>query len=245
MYTLMCIYIFVPAIIRFRLLVGEKCFDRISIVIFISSIISDITSSHSIQYTPDSVYRYVGFFLMGYVIYKHCNKRNKTGVFLLLVWIINVAVMSYINYLKYSGTSLPLFCNGIFLLLKVLMPLLLFYAFSFIICYAHLTWLIKLSFLIYLFHAGVRDIIIRLSNKFLGEDTVLFLFPVPLNAILLTLIVFLVSIALAYFYDGIQKNRKKVQLSQQHGRCSAEFRFKAAMYKMRSSIQLYILTLHW
>lgn len=205
LYALLCIYLFVPAIIRLRQMAGEKTFERIALLIFVSSCLSDATSQHSFQYDPGSAYRYIGYLFIGYVAYRRRRKDVCRSVISLMLCIASVGVMAMEKYAICMGRSASqLEVNGC-MILKAVWPVLLFYAFACI----DINWrpkrLVELSFLIYLFHAAVRDGLMRLSDEMMGENWLLYIFKPEMNVLFLTGIIFILSLVLGYLYSVLQR----------------------------------------
>lgn len=205
LYALQCMYLFVPAIIRLRQMTGEKTFERIAVLIFVSTCISEITSWHSFQYDPGSAYRYIGYLFIGYVAYKRKKKSVYFCAVSLILCLASVGVMAMEKYATSFGKSISQWESNGCLILRAIWPVLFFYFFA---C-MDINWrpkkLVELSFLVYLMHAGVRDVVMRLSDKIMGKDKILYIFVPALNVLFLTLIIFVLSLVLAYLYSILQR----------------------------------------
>ncbi len=220
LYTLLCIHLFIPAIIRLRQMLGETAFERIAILIFISSTVSDMTSSHMLQYDPGSAYRYVGYVFAGYVIYKRSRKNNLRGIILLLASFLFLMIGSIARYMAYSGNDLPVTLNTVLRIMVILCPLLMFGSMAHFKIDSDMKKLSGLCFYIYLFHAGVLDLITRIASIMKAEDRLYSLLPAALNIMVLTLIIFLISLGLSVIYDMLQRKvEDRLHIRQRMYKC--------------------------
>lgn len=205
LYALLCMYLFVPAIIRLRRMAGEKTFERIALLVFVSSCVSDATSQHSFQYDPGAAYRYIGYLFIGYVAYSKRRKDVFRSVISLMLCIASVGVTAMERYAISMGESVSQWeINGC-MILRAVWPVLLFYSFACIDINWNPKRLVEQSFLIYLMHAGVRDVMMRLSDKIMGKNWLLYIFNPVLNVLFLTGVIFVLSLLIGYLYSVLQQ----------------------------------------
>lgn len=209
LYTLLCIHFFIPAIIRLRRMVGESTFERIAIVMFILSAVSDYTSTHILQYDPGSAFRYIGYLFGGYVAYRRSRKSTARGLASLAVTIVFLLAGSVGRYCSYAGIDVPYVAVLCCKTLLVVCPVLIFYSFVHFEIKTDITKFSHLCFYIYLIHAGVLDVITRAASILKGKDWLWTLLPAALNILAITAVVFVISTVLAVVYDLVQK---KVEL---------------------------------
>lgn len=203
LYALLSMYLFVPAIIRLRKMVEGPVFDRIAILVFISSTVSDMTSAHKFQYDPGSAYRYVGYLFMGYVIYKHRRSENNRRY--LIAFILGFIVLTVGKYMIYSGTlfsTLGIWCLAV---LEHVLPLLLFGLFSGLNIKVRFPLLVSLGFYMYLLHALIWDIVRKCIFIVTGSDDLLYYFPDGVSVLAFSAVVYILSFAAAYIYNCFYK----------------------------------------
>ena len=215
MYAIICICLFIPAIVRLRLMAGDRTFAAIAAVLFVMSTLSDMTSSHMIQYDPGSAYRYAGLLFAGYLVKRMIDRRAAhsgdsgdagtppdcgkgdliRGLLFIACWILTVAAAAFISMEHGAATAVYL--------LGVLSPILLFAAFCHFGSFPDCSALAGRCFLVYLLHAGVRDVVSRLSDKFMGRDALLLILPPAVSLLAVTLLFFLISLVLALVYERL------------------------------------------
>ena len=208
LYTLLCLYLFVPAIVRLKIMVGEKTFSRIAVLIFISSAVSDMTSTHMFQYDPGSAYRYAGYLFAGYLAYENSEKNTKKAAAILSVWVIAELAAAGVYAVSYDAAFNVHVLNAVDRILSVTAPVLLFWGFAHIRV-RHRVKIVYLSFLIYLLHAGIIDMFSRIFEKLGIGEKILFILPAPANVLLITALIYLTSAIAAFVYDKIQVRAEK------------------------------------
>ncbi len=203
LYALLSMYLFVPAIIRLRKIVEGSVFDRIAILVFISSTVSDMTSAHKFQYDPGSAYRYVGYLFMGYVIYKHRKSENNRKY--LIAFILGFIVLTVGKYMIYSGTLFSTLGICCITVLEHFLSLLLFGLFSGLKIKACFPRLASLGFYMYLLHALILDTVRKGIFIVTGSDDLLYYFPDGMSVLAISGVVFILSFAAAYIYNCFYK----------------------------------------
>lgn len=75
MYMLFGLYILTPVILRFKESISEKSFLLVSFIWLFFGICNQFTSSFSLSYAFGNVCSFLGYYLVGNVIYEQCRKR--------------------------------------------------------------------------------------------------------------------------------------------------------------------------
>lgn len=171
MTLLIGVYLFIPWIIRLKEQIGEKGFLIISILMIIVSMFSDYTSRHALSWDLGKVILYVPFLNLGYIIYNKFNQDKKINViiFSLCMYIfINITNFFAIRYVFINYDSADFFWKVVtsyFSLFTILSSLLIFTFFANINIKIRVGNISENSYYVYLFHAGVLDIILLLLKK--------------------------------------------------------------------------------
>ncbi|MDE7302408.1 MAG: acyltransferase family protein [Oscillospiraceae bacterium] len=204
LYMLIGVYILIPVIIRLKNDIGEKKFEIVSCVFLILASLSLFTSSHKLHWDLGHSFCYCGYLMIGYTIRKRSSFNNISGICKLFC---SAGILIALTFLRYRQA-----CNGIadedmkYSLIGPACPLiviasvLIFSGLSNFNIKRDLGWLSSLTFLIYLFHAGIWDVLL-LSIKLLGKqniiaDSVIF---IPL----FTVTVLIISIVCSVIYKKI------------------------------------------
>lgn len=230
LYTLLCIHLFIPAIIRLRQMVSDTVFERISILIFISSSVSDMTSSHTFQYDPGSAYRYIGYLFAGYVAYRHSTKNKARGALLAGFALIFLFVGSIARYNSYSGTELPFAVEIVLRFMLILCPVMIFAFMAHFKIEKDITRFSGLCFYIYLIHAGVLDLMLKFTTIVKGEEWIWSLMPAGVTIVALSAMIFIISAVLAVVYDRLQKI------------CERRFHIRQRLYECIRAVILFIFS---
>ncbi|MBQ0011089.1 MAG: acyltransferase family protein [Clostridiales bacterium] len=204
LYTLIGVYLFIPVLLRIKEDIGEKTFAIFSWIVFCVSMASGFTSSFLLNWSISKVVCYIGYVLIGYQITRMTHKKgNFKGILCIVFAMLALLFLSYIQYNhtidliaekdeKYS-------LNGNFSPIVIIASLLIFVGFSFL--RMNSKRLVRLSndtFLIYLFHAGVWNIISNVWFKVNGGKSNP-VYTIPLGII----IVFFVSWGLGFIYSKL------------------------------------------
>lgn len=201
MYMIIGIFIMTPFVIRFKDEVGEKLFAKITIIFFPLAMLCLWTSTHKLYWDFGVSFCYLGYYMMGYIIKKYCSKKNNYMACLMIV--LGILVEIGIAYFRY--------CQGIagiadgklkYKLVEPYCPLpscaaiLIFIGFSMLDIKRTFNKLAGITFEIYLFHAGIWDIINRFIKVEMDNRVV-----IPLSII----IVFVLSVLISIVYKKIWK----------------------------------------
>lgn len=202
LYMIIGVFLLTPIIIILKQEIGEKKFKYITIIFFILSMIGLMTSTYKFEWDPGVSFRYLSYFMLGYVI-KNNVKKEKSNLKSLLLIIIGFIILGFAGYLRYKQAL-----NGItednltFALLQPYSPLpivssiLIFAGFAKLNFNKDVTKISLLTFEIYLIHAGVLDLL-KLTIKPTMNSIIVIL--------VITILTFIISLLLAIIYKKIRK----------------------------------------
>lgn len=170
LYMMIGVYILVPVIIRFKESVDEKTFSVVAWVFLVVASISVWTGERTVNWDLGDSFCYLGYFMVGYEIRKSRGQRkgNLLGTVMILLGGSFEFLIALIQ-IKCHGTSestgmiknlIDPQCP-----LVVLASVLIFVGFSCLDLKRGFGFLPKMTFLIYLFHAGVWEVLKRLIVK--------------------------------------------------------------------------------
>ena len=204
LYMLIGVYILIPVIIKFKNDVGEKKFEIVSFVFLIFASLSLFSSSHKLNWDPGSSFCYCGYLMAGYTIRKRSRASNMLGICKLFA---GAGILIAVSLLRYRAA-----CNGLTdndlkyslsgpgSLLVYIASVLIFSGFANLDIKLDFGRLSSLTFLIYLFHAGIWDVL-RLCLNRLGKADIISnsVIAIPLC----TVIVFILSVICSVIYKNI------------------------------------------
>ncbi|MBQ9926598.1 MAG: acyltransferase [Lachnospiraceae bacterium] len=205
LYMMIGVYLFAPVLLLLKEQIGEKLFGRVSWIFLACASLGYLTSTSGLYWDVGFSFRYVSYFMVGYELRKIGNKKknNLKGIMCIAASIVIGIIVIMMRYnqalqgvtdeeLKYQ-LILPL-CPWI-----VAFSVCLFAGFSHLEIKKNVSRLSSLTFFIYLFHAGVWDIMSRIvRKKGSGYDNQIM---IPICIIT----VFLFSLLLAVIYETMQK----------------------------------------
>lgn len=166
MFMLVGIYFLAPIIIRVKKSVSNKCFCVGSFIWLAFAIISQSTSTYGVSYSFGVVFSFLGFFLVGNVIYENIAGKRSPVKYIILslicffgVFILRVATKySYFTVNPFSSWFSPLILIG---------SILLFIGFSNINIKINLRKFSSYTYLIYLFHTKIYLLLIKIFDRVL------------------------------------------------------------------------------
>lgn len=207
LYTLAGIYVLIPLVLRLKSCVSEKTFQKISWIYLIVATASGWTSTFKLEWGISKVACYLGFIFAGYQLKKLSLKKNNfQGVLLIVFGILSQLVIAYVQYQHVLAgidekNSLISSLNPIIVLGSVL----IFAGFSKLdLKKCKFGNLPRLTLYIYIFHILVWDVLRALYYRFMGCLPKAEIF-IPIS----TVVIFIVSYALAFVYDKIWKSFDK------------------------------------
>ena len=213
MYMLIGLYLFVPILIQLKQQIGENFFERTAWVLLILSGIFAWGGAVTVYWNPSYCFDYIGYFMIGYVLRRKAKKNNLKGIALICVGLIIEVLIAFWRYNEIiEGVA-----EGSHSLIAPLSPFIIlasvfiFSGFASLNIKRSFAYLSGLTFVIYLVHAGILQVIQILSGKhFLriydvtGDTRVI----IPL----LCVVVFVLSALFAHFYEKLNINQRMESL---------------------------------
>ncbi len=176
LYMMVGVYLFVPFLVRMKKEMGERLFCKAAWVFLIPASLSAWTCSYTLKWNLGLSFCYLGYFMIGYVIrnWAVSHKSNAKG----LVWAglgagleLATAFFRYIQARQgIADRDMKYLLTDPYFPLTTAASVLIFAGFSRMTLKRDFGKLSALTFLIYLFHAGVWDIGERLTVRVLGPD---------------------------------------------------------------------------
>ncbi len=201
LYMLIGVYLLVPVILLFKKYVGEKAFSRTAWAFLILAVCGFWTSTNDLNWDIGASFRYVGYLLVGYELRRIGLKRKsgRRGAVLILAGLALEGALVVLRYRQFLQ-GVPDEALKKFSLLLPLSPLvalssvLIFGGFACLDVKTGLSGLSSLTMYIYLFHAGVWDVMKKILTRVgYGWDNRIV---IPISAAL----VFLISVLLSKLY---------------------------------------------
>lgn len=205
MYTLIGIYIAIPAVIRLKESLGETAFSKLSWIFLVVAIISGWTSKFSINWSCGRVICSMGYVLIGYELRRNSRKNAVKALFFIIFGICVELIVFAIQY-RHSCAGISEADEALSLVHEynpfvALASLLIFHGFALLPMNSQkCTKLAYNTFPVYLIHAGVWDVLTFLlpSLDARGIDCrILILFGIAA--------VSLISYVLAFCYEALWK----------------------------------------
>ena len=202
-YMIIWLYVLTPLIIKIKNSVSERAFFIASLIVLFFCIFSGWTSKYMFEWDIGRAICYLGYFLIGYEIRSKigADKNNKKAILCILIGILVEVILISIRYkfaselIRDEDLVLPIVGN--FNPLMGLASILFFVGFSYLDTRIDCSNISRYSFLIYLFHAGILEImLIGYRDIFHGSgDNSLFIIPITI------FVVFFISYAFAFLYS--------------------------------------------
>lgn len=205
LFTLLGLYILTPLVIRFQNNIEEKTFQKVVWVFFAAAIFSGWTSKNTLAWDVGKQVYYLGYFMLGYLVRKWAaeRKNNKKGICLILAGCLLEGILVYLRYRQALAGVAD--ADLSFALLDPMNPLvaaasvLWFAGFSLLEIRRDFSKLSAYTLLIYLFHAGLWDVCVRVMRILdtAGDNRLM----IPLGV----LAMFAASLLLSVLYDKIYR----------------------------------------
>lgn len=214
MFMLIGLYFVAPIIIRIKDTISNKQYCIGSVIWMIIACVSQSTSTYKVSYSFGVVFSFLGYFLVGNVIYE--NIRNIKFVFSLMFLLLSVGLFFLIYFLRgYTGYSIYVadqYTNW-FSPLIVIASIFLFIGFANLKIRVNLAKLSSTTFIIYLFHTKVYLVIIYILSSFLPvitEYITVYILIVSILALVLSMILSLLYLIIWDFLENkFLWNKKK------------------------------------
>lgn len=208
MYMLVGLYLFAPVLILLKYQIGDKFFERTAWSLLLFSGMFAWGVDVVAYWNPGYCFNYLGYFMLGYVLRKKSRPNNFRG---LLYILLGVCVECLIAFLRYEEITCCIE-EGLRSWIDPLSPLIIlasifiFYGFALLKIRRSFAFLSGLTFVIYLAHAGILQVIQILSGEHffnLYDVTGETRFSIPIICIL----TFTLSALFAYFYEILNINK--------------------------------------
>lgn len=203
LYMMILVYLLTPIIIRLKRDIGEKNFVKVAVTFLPFAMLSAWTSQHELYWDLGLSFCYLGYYMIGYVIRKRFEgmERNLKGYICIFFGLLIELVAAYLKYIRVSnGQSDDQFVYSVigpYAPFICLASLFIFTGFSLLSIKKR--WAEKIagkSMLIYLFHAGIWNVMSHIIISFIGinHDNRI---AIPVSII----IVFIVSYVCSTIYE--------------------------------------------
>lgn len=209
LYMLIGLYLLTPVVVRFKESVSYQNFRKIAFIFIILACLSNWTTGEiRVNWNIGQSFEYLGYFMVGYVLRKDISKNKTRGLWLVIIGLSCEIVLALVEYKVQIVGGIT---NPPFSIVKPYSPGVVIASLSIFAGFTMLTMeenvivlkLSKLSFLIYLIHAGVWDLVSKLTEFLSGEKHIYETIN-PLYIPLFVLIVLVASIVLAKAYERIE-----------------------------------------
>lgn len=220
LFTLIGLYLTVPFIIKFANNLqsgGVNLYGKITIVFLVLASVSYISSEHILKWDIGWQICFLSYFLMGYKLrqWGKARKNNRAATLLILSGFVINTILAYINYFR-GMKGLPVdsiqyyenpFSYASLAPIEVIASSLIFAGFSVLDIKKDFSKLAGYTFLIYLLHAGVWDVI----STVLGDRLIGNYFVETISVLIISTIVFLFSLLGAILYRKFSPFEKIMQ----------------------------------
>lgn len=200
MFMLVGLYFLAPIIINVKKSVSDKSYCIFSFIWIVFAVISQISTSYSVSYSFGIVFSFLGYFLIGNVIYEHLPKKGHGLIYILLSLICFLSVFVFRGVTKYSKFSVDAFSSW-FSPMILIACVLLFLGFSNINIKANLKELSGNTYVIYLVHTKIYLLIMGVLDKFIPS----FRNYTEIYVLVVTVFAFIISLICAKIYNWVWK----------------------------------------
>ena len=190
------LYFLVPIIIRIKKSISNRSYIIGSFVWLFVAMISQLTSTYSVSWAFGIIFSFVGYFLVGNVIYENMSRIKFKGLYFIFAIISYVLLFVYRGITGFLRFSIDAYSNW-FSPLIIIASICVFIAFSGIKIKINLGKLSGYTYVIYLLHTNVYIVLYVLTRR---------MFPSLIEHYILCLIViamltFIISCIGAMIYD--------------------------------------------
>lgn len=196
MFMLAGLYFLVPIIIRIKNTISKKCYTMGSFVWLLVAMISQLTSTYSVSWAFGIIFSFVGYFLVGNVIYENMSRIKFKGLYFIFAIICYALLFVFRDstlFIKhYENAYSSWFCP-----LIIISSICVFIAFSGIKIKINLGKLSGYTYVIYLLHTKVYIVLLKLFEKFIPSVTGNYIVYVAI----VTILAFIISCVGAMVYD--------------------------------------------
>lgn len=198
MFMLAGLYFLVPIIIRIKNTISKKCYTIGSFVWLLVAMISQLTSTYSVAWSFGIIFSFVGYFLIGNVIYENMSRIKFKGLYFIF------AIISYVLLFVFRDSTLFIkhyenAYSSWFCPLIIISSICVFIAFSGIKIKINLGKLSGYTYVIYLLHTKVYIVLLKLFEKFIPSVTGNYIVYIAI----VTILAFIISCIGAMIYDSL------------------------------------------
>lgn len=198
MFMLVGVYFLVPIVIRIKKSISNRSYIIGSFVWLFVAMISQLTSTYSVSWAFGIIFSFVGYFLVGNVIYENMSRIKFKGLYFIFAIISYVLLFVYRGITGFSRFSIDAYSNW-FSPLIIIASICVFIAFGGIKIKTNLGKLSGYTYVIYLLHTNVYIVLYVLTRR---------MFPSLIEHYILCLIViamltFIISCIGAMIYDSL------------------------------------------
>lgn len=201
LYMILVAYLFVPFLIRIKSGISEQTYLKITLIALGGAILSMLTSVHKLNYDIGVAICYIPYLMLGNIIrkcyYESSIKRVK--IISLTVFCIATALTILLRqitlFYMIADKDIYYAINGCFAPTVVIASISLFIFISNLKITRDISKIASLAIYIYLFHAGVLDLLFDFAKHYNLVSNPIYFIPS------LVLIVLGISITLAYIYE--------------------------------------------
>lgn len=196
MFMLVGVYFLVPIVTRIKKSISNRSYIIGSFIWLFVAMISQLTSTYSVSWAFGIIFSFVGYFLVGNVIYENMSRIKFKGLYFIFAIISYVLLFVYRGITGFSRFSIDAYSNW-FSPLIIIASICVFIAFGGIKIKTNLGKLSGYTYVIYLLHTNVYIVLYVLTRR---------MFPSLIEHYILCLIViamltFIISCIGAMIYD--------------------------------------------
>lgn len=198
LYMMIGVYLLVPILMHLKKEIGST-FDKIVIFFFPFAVLSIWTSQFELEWNLGNSFCYISYFAMGYVIRKKCYKKNNIkGCFCLIFGILIEVLVFYMQRYCILNFKYKIYapCSPFI----AVASLFIFLGFSFFNIKQVFEKIAVLTIYIYLFHAGIWEVLYKAEQMILANGIERVIVPVIIINIA---IVFILSIIASAIYRSM------------------------------------------
>lgn len=212
MFMLAGLYFIVPIIIRIKNTISKKCYTIGSFVWLLVAMISQLTSTYSVAWSFGIIFSFVGYFLVGNVIYENMSRIKFKGLYFIFAIVSYALLFLYRGITGFSRFSIDAYSNW-FSPLIIIASICVFIAFSGIKIKINLGKLSGYTYVIYLLHTKVYIILLKLLEKFIPSVTGNYIVYIAI----VTILALIISCVGAMVYDFLWSLlEKKFKLKEKY-----------------------------
>lgn len=198
MFMLVGLYFLVPIVIRIKKSISNRSYIIGSFIWLFVAMISQLTSTYSVSWAFGIIFSFVGYFLVGNVIYENMSRIKFKGLYFIFAVICYILLFIYRGRGGYTDYCLDPYLNC-FSPLMLIASVCVFIGFGGIKINIDLSRLSEYTYVLYLLHTNVYIVLYVLTRR---------MFPSLIEHYMLCLIViamltFIISCIGAMIYDSL------------------------------------------